>query len=321
MSTDGGRHQTLVVPALQAPQDVWNLLFAGWRADQRQAEIQRLKSSASAATTPESASSHFVAFVPATPQSESAAMAAPLRAALVFTRLPNRTAIIGLLRAADGESPELAHELLLAALQSPPLRGVAMAQTLLDPVDPVSSRAFTRAGFESYAQVVYLACPEQSLSSPPAVTLQFTSLEAMGEDGWRRLVEVVDRSYVDSLDCPRLNGLLPTTEVLRGYQHSGDFLPHAWLVARNASADVGGLIVTRHGDSGIWELAYMGLAAEARGQGLGGELVRHAKRLAAEGGASQLIVAVDSANLPAVSLYVAHGFVEFDRKAAWVRSL
>ncbi len=297
--------QTQVIVADQAPAAVWNLLFAGWRAVDRQAEIRRLSTHVCLPAAPQ----HFVAFTAGEPQAV---------AALVMTVLPNRTGIIGVPRVADGRPTDCAHSVLAAAMQQLRAQNVAVAQTLIDGPGSLETALFAQAGFEHLAELLYLTCPEESFpGAGQSSSLRYVSFATLGDGGWERLAKVVERSYVGTLDCPRLNGLRPTAEVIEGYRYSGDYLPEAWLIACDGADDVGCLIVTRHGDSGVWELAYMGLAPEVRGRGHGKALVEQAQRLARQGGGKQLIVAVDAQNQPAVSLYRRNGFVDFDCKSAW----
>ena len=65
----------------------------------------------------------------------------------------------------------------------------------------------------------------------------------------------------------------------------------------------------------------MGVAPEARGQGIGLEITRQAQWLAAREHAERLVLAVDAANQPAIDVYAAAGFTGWDRRSVFVHML
>jgi ribosomal protein S18 acetylase RimI-like enzyme len=69
------------------------------------------------------------------------------------------------------------------------------------------------------------------------------------------------------------------------------------------------------------ELVYLGLVPQARGQDLGDILIRKALATAAEHHGSQMQLAVDSLNAPALKLYFRHGFKRVATKLALMRNL
>jgi len=62
---------------------------------------------------------------------------------------------------------------------------------------------------------------------------------------------------------------------------------------------------------------YLGVVPEARGRGIGAALLARTIRDTAEMGLPQVGLAVDTANAPAVRMYVAAGFREVRRRDAW----
>ncbi|MFO0842885.1 MAG: hypothetical protein U0797_10890 [Gemmataceae bacterium] len=84
-----------------------------------------------------------------------------------------------------------------------------------------------------------------------------------------------------TLDCPEVNGLRTVEEVVRGHQARTSTGPSRWWLAQDGHA-VGVLLVVEP-SPGEWEVAYMGVAAEARGgvrrtRCSCGQLVRGARR-------------------------------------------
>ncbi|HEY5312873.1 MAG TPA: GNAT family N-acetyltransferase, partial [Pirellulales bacterium] len=65
---------------------------------------------------------------------------------------------------------------------------------------------------------------------------------------------------------------------------------------------------------------YVALVPEVRGRGWGAALVRYAQWFAAHCGRQRLVLAVDSANHPAVAMYEALGMVSWDRRDVYLRT-
>jgi ribosomal protein S18 acetylase RimI-like enzyme len=154
--------------------------------------------------------------------------------------------------------------------------------------------------------------------SPPAAELQF---EPYAESEQQRLAALVERTYEGTRDCPRMNGLRETADVLSGYRAAGRFDPGRWFFLRHAGRDVGCLLLTEHPEHRQWELVYIGLVPEVRGRSWGIEAVRRAQAIAAQAQATCLLLAVDAANEPAVAMYAASGFAAWDRRSVLVRVL
>ena len=81
---------------------------------------------------------------------------------------------------------------------------------------------------------------------------------------------------------------------------------------------MGVLILNPVPESAGWELCYVGLAPEARGQGLGADLTRTALREARFAGAGRMTLTVDRRNAPARRMYERLGFVEFERREVYL---
>jgi ribosomal protein S18 acetylase RimI-like enzyme len=258
-----------------------------------------------------------------------------LVAASLATLLPGRYGVVAVPRLVAGEPHETGHQLLAAAAEDLQSRRAAVAQGLLDVGAEDDIRHFRDAGYQHLASLVYLADSEAALAGEPApaaaaaaAAAQEASLHfepvSFDERGWRRLIEIVDRTYEGTLDCPGLNGVRETRDVLEGYRYGAQFVPAGWLFVRQAAGakvrDAGCLILARH-DEGLFELVYMGLVPEARGRGLGLWIARHAQRLARQLGGRQLILAVDARNTPARAMYARAGFVPVEIKEAYFKVL
>lgn len=179
---------------------------------------------------------------------------------------------------------------------------VSIIQVLLDPDDAVSAALHARCGFEDLATLEYLRIPSArgSINLPTGFVLRPAPPD---ED----LAVALQRSYIDTLDCPRLNGLRSLPDIIAGYRNAHPYDPQLWHVLYESGSPVGVLILSAPGPHDPLELSYLGLAPTIRGQGLGKGLVHHARQIALARGSDELAVSVDAQNLPAKHLYFRAG--------------
>lgn len=135
----------------------------------------------------------------------------------------------------------------------------------------------------------------------------------------RRLGELIQASYTESLDCPAMEGMRPMDAVIEGYRSSGEFAPELWSEIMLNGQPAGVLLLADHPTSNQFELIYMGVSPNARGRGLGRIAVARAQHQTLEWGRERIVLAVDSANGPASRVYEEAGFVEWDRRLALLR--
>ena len=215
------------------------------------------------------------------------------------------------------EAARIAQMLLAAAIELARRGGARMIQALLQTDAGPAAERLLATGFEHVADLLYLVSPSSAFpSTAPADGLEYEPFSAAAAG---RIEAIVDRTYVNTRDCPRLNNVRPTAEVLDGYRAVGDFHPTNWLIARHDGADLGCLFLADHPEQQIWELVYMGIVPEARGRGLGLTLARQAQWLAQKAGAERLVLAVDAANEPALRGYAAAGFITWDRRSVFLK--
>jgi ribosomal protein S18 acetylase RimI-like enzyme len=194
-----------------------------------------------------------------------------------------------------------------------------VAQAHADPRDPLYAELLATGGLRLAADLVYMAAEPESFPAAPVEPRLALEPFAAGDDG--RLIRLIDRTYVGTLDCPSIDGLRQTADVIAGYRAVGDFNPARWLFAMHDHSDVGCLLVNVHSDVGHAEIVYLGIVPEVRGRGHGLELTRHALWLARQAACERAVLAVDGNNHPAVEMYGAAGFVPFDRRSVWFRTL
>ncbi|HEU5116018.1 MAG TPA: GNAT family N-acetyltransferase, partial [Isosphaeraceae bacterium] len=199
--------------------------------------------------------------------------------------------------------------LVRSALDDLRSQGFRVAQALLDESTSRSSAAaLIQGGMPHVTDLVYLGrSTEASLGLPlSAPLLEWESFGPATEPEFR---SVLVRTYLGSLDMPELEGVRSLDDVMSGHQASGRFDPTRWQMGRLASEPEACalLLLADQPDRDAWEVAYLGLAPEARGRGLGHQVLARALELARPH-RPRLELAVDTRNEPAVRLYRAAGF-------------
>ncbi|MDR3232131.1 MAG: GNAT family N-acetyltransferase [Planctomycetaceae bacterium] len=206
------------------------------------------------------------------------------------------------------------------------------AVALADRNQPFDERTLLEYGrFEFLSDLVYLAVelsPQDAAYQPQQ--LQFISLPEIQQDTQsgteddtaygtsQRLKTLVKATYADSLDFPQLMSVAPVENVLLGYKSGALFRPELWFIVRYEGRDIGVLLLTDASPE-QFELTYMGLIAEVRGQGLAREIVRYAKSAAARWNKILLLTSVDEKNVPACRIYLSENLRAWDRKKVFAR--
>lgn len=151
-----------------------------------------------------------------------------------------------------------------------------------------------------------------------------------------RLERLVQRTYIDSLDCPALEKLRSVGEIIDGYRNDEAYAPELWFTAWNRDASgcdavpMGCLLLARHAGlsihdanqtnpAAVLELVYMGIVPEHRGNGLGQEMMNLLFEICERQGADRLILAVDQENHPAIAAYRRSGMHSIFRETVWGR--
>jgi ribosomal protein S18 acetylase RimI-like enzyme len=242
-----------------------------------------------------------------------------LAAAMLGQQLVGRAATLWPPQLAAGESARTAPLLLESMHRQLAAGGVELVQLLLESRTAPAAELLAHGGYQHAGDLAYLVADASVFpTGPPRLKVE---LEGYSPEMRDRFVGVIEASYAGSLDCPLVDGLRRTEDVLAGYQAVGQFRPDHWLLARLDGRDVGCLLVADHSQQQQLELVYLGVVPQARGQGLGRALTRHAQWLARQAGRTRVVLAVDAANQPALGGYRACGFAAWDQRSVFVRSL
>ena len=216
-----------------------------------------------------------------------------------------------------------------------------LAQTLLEPRETEAVAGFAEAGFSRLGDLAYLrrVGPAPSAASvgvlPPEVEVH--SVASLLARGWvperieAALLLALERSYIDTLDCPELCGLRSVADVLASHRSVGRYDPAFWWLVLASGRAEGCMLMSVCPEHESVELVYLGLSPVLRGRGLGARLLAGGLRVVLGGaaeafgdgqgsaslpgrcvvGTGGVTCAVDTRNAPAMRLYRAAGFQRF----------
>lgn len=248
-------------------------------------------------------------------------------AAVLAECLPGRTSVVTPPQVAGNLNPEdqslLARELLLALESQMIAEGTLLAQAITPTRTDEATARFLAAGYALAGDLLYLGA-DLSLKIPhylPGNLLSPLELIPHSPADFERWIPLLDHTYRHSLDCPAVDGLRPTRDVLIGYRDIGRPRDDWWFILRHSGRDVGCLLIADHSPAKHAELVYMGLVPEMRGRGWGVFLAQQARQIAVASGAEYLVLSVDAANTPALRHYQSAGFQFWEQRTILIKSL
>ena len=243
---------------------------------------------------------------PNDPVAASAALPSPGGAALVwFGPEPGRT-------------PD--HSATILTLQALQARAGAAGMRLLEALLPEGSDAAAQvlagAGFTFLTRLLYMSrrARDAAPAVAPADDLTWLSY-ADGDDAL--FCAALEQAYEGSLDCPGLQGIRATADILAGHRATGRHDPHLWWVVQRGD-DLAGVLLLTELPAGALEIVYIGVSSRWRGTGVADALLSRAMTLAEARGASHVTLAVDRSNSPARRMYQRWGFAQRQLRDAWI---
>lgn len=190
--------------------------------------------------------------------------------------------------------------------------GAKLVQCVLHPEEAKRAEPLMQQGFRRVTHLWYMHHDLTTLRS----TGGSVEFQPSTEVDSAVFAQTLGRTYVDSLDCPEVNGARSIDDALASHRAQGRWDPSLWWLATRNRAPVGVAIVAPMTDA--WDLAYMGVVPEARGRGMGSTIVAHALASARNGSAPRLTLAVDGRNVVAMKMYTTLGFVLDERREIYL---
>ena len=200
---------------------------------------------------------------------------------------------------------------------------IVQIQAILDGTDSVATEIVQLAGFVPLAELQQLvlmldertAEPVQlSTPVPLPANLEWVAVKDVPR---AKLIQLLAHTFIETLDCPALDGLRSPEDVLEGFLDGQSLESQsAWWILADQGKFIGCVLINRL-PSGSCELVYMGLGPAARGRGYGKLLLEQGIAVARELQSEMFVAAVDCGNWPATRLYMQAGFQEHARVQAW----
>jgi mycothiol synthase len=221
-------------------------------------------------------------------------------------------------RALQPELEHLLQPLLSFAFSELKARGISVVQSLIDCHASTDANLLYSAGCQKIADLAYMMLeaphyPEQS----PVVSAEFHMVAPHDT----RLAHLLEQTYENSLDCPLLDGWRNMDDVIDSYWATGTPREKLWRIAHTSEGDAGCVIAAEYPQVHQWELIYLGVSPRFRGLGWGKVLLHWLLHAAKEEMIERVLLAVDVANDPAISIYKEFGFEEIDRRLAIAKQL
>lgn len=141
------------------------------------------------------------------------------------------------------------------------------------------------------------------------------------EKAFCEMVNLLESTYENTRDFPRLTGIVPTESILNGYKSEGEYRPDLWFFVRCEEKNIGSLILTDRIVEHQLNLTYMGIVPEERRKGFGPQIVQFVLWKARQLRRNWVLVSVDAKNPGAFRSYQKNGFQIWNRKTLFVRFL
>lgn len=209
---------------------------------------------------------------------------------------------------------------------------VRLAQALPSPPDAWALDAYADSGFIHTGLLSYLRAPLASVPSSQLIwpegirVVAASQIASAGSPASQRaeldsvLIRALERSYVETRDCPELCGMRDTADILASHRCTGQYDPRLWFIVLENQEPEGCMLLSRCPDQRSVELVYLGLSPRLRGRGIGKLLMQLAMQKLSGLPETELACAVDKRNTPALQLYRAFGLLPFSDRVAMVRT-
>lgn len=229
--------------------------------------------------------------------------------ACYFKLLSGQVATLGGVRAAPGWEVQTA-DLLIQQVNALQAARIPQIQAIVHSDHWQTSELVRQAGLVQLTRVAHQWLELDELTqTPPAPDIKGLQWRPAQQLAHEQLAELIDQTFVHTLDCPAINGLRSRQQVLDGFLEGRSLsdMGGAWQILEVQGELAGCLLLQAHLPS-LLEIVYLGLLPAARGKGWGQQMVHRALRYAAEHGLRSVAAAVDEQNWPALELYRRFGF-------------
>lgn len=216
------------------------------------------------------------------------------------------------------ETQRISH-LITTAIESLEGRPTRLAQTSIDVDDSLLEKAFQNAGFDTLTILTYMELSTAATSDETSNSkVSFVSMEDATD---AELQTVLSKTYIGSLDCPKIHGLRHIEDIIEGHRNQGSYDAQLWNIAVLEGAPVGVLLLNPIPEATCMELSYLGVTPSTRGKGVGDAMMSLAIKQSAKFGLPRITLVVDSTNTPAITLYKRWNFLASRQRLSMIKKL
>ena len=193
--------------------------------------------------------------------------------------------------------------------------GYKFLQLMVSPEEAAKVKLAVKAGFKEFSRIHYMYRSVNSrigvVRIPPG-----TSWQIYSEKNHHLFAETIEKTWIDSLDCPELPEVRSVEETIEGYKAAGRFTPSCWSLMVYDSEPIGVSLLSPLHAAGSIELTYAGVIPDFRHRGFGKIMLNRAISLSAIEGYKIITLAVDENNTYASKMYCDAGFKDMFSKIA-----
>lgn len=200
-----------------------------------------------------------------------------------------------------------------------PQQQLAMAQALINPQDQQTAQSLLNASYTKLTNLDYLGIKINTKPTPPIIP-DHIELWQYKPSLKEHFIDALDRSYINTKDCLKLQGIRNTQDVFEGHMSVGNFSENLWHLLRINGHNAGVLLLNPIIHIRCIELVYIGICNDHRGQGLGKLLLNFALYAVNTHGYNTLTLAVDQDNAPAKKLYQNIGMKLATTRTAYIKA-
>lgn len=196
--------------------------------------------------------------------------------------------------------------------------GAWIGQCLLEAERQCARNRLVRNGFEFVTNLVFM---KRNLSDlRPAALKALDAIEFVEQENRLQFISVLERTFSMTLDCPELKELRTATDMLSGFEAARPVGRTHWRLYQSGSEMLGVVFINERPEEDAWEIIYMGVVPEARGQKLGRAMLLASLDDLRDCGSDTVFLAVDHRNHYAIDAYDEIGFTEIGRRGIFCRS-
>jgi len=220
----------------------------------------------------------------------------------------------------SAEPESTASEMVERSIEFAKTRRAELIQALV-PTEGESSRArhLSSSGLQPVTDIIQLsAFPIDRPSIIETPELEFVGNQSPSSSLFS---DAVKETYVQSFDCPELDGVRSISNVLLGYLATSEGCTQHWYQVIHHQKLAGVVLLSHHTAIGQLELVYFGLAPKYRGQGLGQSILQFVMKTACQLRCQMVLTSVDARNIPAMDVYRKIGFGQTTRNTYYMADL